>query len=192
MSTTTSNGRPPDDLDIAIERAKHGDPGALSFLYTRYSAEVYRYAHRITNDPHDAEDVTQTTFAKLMHAIAGYEQREVPFSSWLLGVTRHTALDHVGRARRQVPCESVPSDGDPDAPPALDRNDCLGSALRSLPHEQRAVVILRHVLGLSPAEIARHLGKTEASVHGLHHRGRWALQSELREQGLAPAIASAA
>jgi RNA polymerase sigma-70 factor (ECF subfamily) len=48
------------------------------------------------------------------------------------------------------------------------------------------VVVLRHVVGLTPTEIASRLGRTESSVHGLHHRGRRALQSQLTERELSP------
>ena len=45
-------------------------------------------------------------------------------------------------------------------------------ALRTLPEEQRDVVVLRHLVGLTPGEIATWMGRSEASIHGLHHRGR--------------------
>jgi RNA polymerase sigma-70 factor (ECF subfamily) len=48
-------------------------------------------------------------------------------------------------------------------------------------------VILRHVIGLSPGEIADRMGRSEGSIHGLHHRGRRALQHELVKLELAPA-----
>jgi RNA polymerase sigma-70 factor, ECF subfamily len=51
------------------------------------------------------------------------------------------------------------------------------------------VLVLRHIAGLSPSEIAERIGKTESSVHGLHHRGRGALQETLRELEAAPVIA---
>ncbi len=54
----------------------------------------------------------------------------------------------------------------------------LEEALRTLPEDQRGVVMLRHVVGLSPGEIAERMGRTEASVHGLHHRARQALRRE--------------
>lgn len=52
--------------------------------------------------------------------------------------------------------------------------------------------MLRHLVGLSPAEIAERLGKTEGSIHGLHHRARRRLQGRLSELGAAPAAAAAA
>jgi RNA polymerase sigma-70 factor, ECF subfamily len=50
---------------------------------------------------------------------------------------------------------------------------------------------MRHVIGLSPGEIAEQLGRSESSIHGLHHRGRRALQEELRRLGSAPSTALA-
>ncbi len=71
----------------------------------------------------------------------------------------------------------------------LDRARSLRTALDSLPEEQRNVVVMRHVIGLTPPEIAERMGRSESSIHGLHHRGRRALQQELRRLGCAPATA---
>ena len=62
----------------------------------------------------------------------------------------------------------------------------LREALATLPEDQRQVVVLRHVVGLTPGEIADRLGRTENAVHGLHHRGRRALQQELRQLECGP------
>jgi RNA polymerase sigma-70 factor (ECF subfamily) len=64
----------------------------------------------------------------------------------------------------------------------------LREALEVLPDEQREVVVLRHLVGLSPGEIAGRLGKTEPAIHGLHHRGRGALRTNLAERECAPAV----
>ena len=65
----------------------------------------------------------------------------------------------------------------------------LREALAVLPRDQREVLVLRHFAGLSPGEIAQRTGRTEGSVHGLHHRGRRALTAELSRRGAAPATA---
>jgi RNA polymerase sigma factor (sigma-70 family) len=64
------------------------------------------------------------------------------------------------------------------------------SCLEQLPGEQREVLVLRHIVGLSPLEIAEALGKTESSIHGLHHRGRQRLRVALEDLGAAPVVAS--
>jgi RNA polymerase sigma-70 factor (ECF subfamily) len=63
--------------------------------------------------------------------------------------------------------------------------------LHGLPANQREVLVLRHVAGLSAREIAERLGKTEASIHGLHHRGRRALSAALQELEATPVAAIA-
>jgi RNA polymerase sigma-70 factor, ECF subfamily len=175
----------------AVARAKEGDREAIRFLYVRYADNVYGYVRSIVRDDHEAEDVTQHVFAKLMTVIGRYEQREVPFSAWILRVARNVSVDHLRRCRA-TPCEEVRRTDESAEDVGHERLHGLGDALETLPEEQRSVLVLRHLVGLSPVEIADHLGKTESSVHGLHHRGRRALQQELRYMGLAPATPGAA
>jgi Sigma-70, region 4 len=66
----------------------------------------------------------------------------------------------------------------------------LVAALEGLPEDQREVLVLRHIAGLTPGEIALRLGKSEAAVHGLHHRGRASLRVALSELGAAPVTAA--
>src|SRR5918999_1088543 len=138
-------------LTRAIARAKEGDASALHFLYIRYADDVCGYVQSIVRDPHEAEDITQSLFAKLLNKIQRYEQRQVPF----------------------------------------ERFHSLREALDRLPDEQREVLVLRHVVGLSPVEIADRMKKTESAIHGLHHRGRGALKAALRELEAAPVVQSA-
>jgi RNA polymerase sigma-70 factor (ECF subfamily) len=183
--------RDPDRLLAnAIARAKEGDAGALHFLYLRFADDVRGYVQSIVHDQHEAEDITHTLFAKLLTKIQRYEQREVPFAAWILRVARNAALDHV-RARRAIPCDEVRTSDEHGDEAAIERSASLRSALEQLPEEQREVLVLRHIAGLSPGEIAERLGKTESSIHGLHHRGRGALQAALRDLDAAPVTASA-
>ena len=177
-------------MSTAIARVKEGDVSALHFLYVRYADDVCGFVQSIVRDSYEAEDITQNVFAKLPKAIHKYEQREVPFTAWILRVARNAALDHV-RARRMVPCEEVRTSDDGHDQVASERFQCLREALDRLPDEQREVLVLRHIAGLSPCEIAELLDKSEGSIHGLHHRGRAALQSALRELGAAPVTAFA-
>lgn len=176
---------------LAIARAKEGDRDALRLLYVRYSDNVYGYVRSIVRDEKEAEDLTQHVFLKLITAIVKYDDRGVPFSAWLLRLARNAALDHL-RRRRATPAEEVyGADAQFDAD-SLDSARDLHAALDALPEEQRSVVVMRHVIGLTPPEIARRMGRSESSIHGLHHRGRRALQQELRRLDCAPSIAAAA
>jgi RNA polymerase sigma-70 factor, ECF subfamily len=174
----------------AVAHAKAGDPEGLHFLYLRYAPDVQRYVNSVVHDSHEAEDITQNVFAKLIKTIGKYEQRDVPFTAWILRVARNAALDHM-RAKRAIPTEDVRIADNGQAQVSVDRGQALREALEELPEDQREVLVLRHIVGLSPVEIATALDKTESSVHGLHHRGRRTLQTSLAELGAAPVVASA-
>ncbi len=173
-----------DKTRLAVARAKEGDQEALRYLYVTYSHNIYGYVRSIVRDDHEAEDVTQHVFAKLMTTLARYDDRGVPFFAWLLRLARNVAIDHL-RANRMTPTENV-LDPDVSSFADIDRSQIVKEALASLPDEQREVVILRHLIGLTPGEIADRMGRTEGSIHGLHHRGRRALQRELERVDSAP------
>src|SRR5437660_4410330 len=137
---------------LAVARAKGGDHEALRYLYVSYSHNIYGYVRSIVRDDHEAEDVTQHVFAKLMTTIGKYDDRGVPFFAWLLRMARNVAIDHL-RANKLTPTETV-IDPDTSTGIDLDQAETVRSALATLPDEQRQVVILRHVVGLTPGEIA--------------------------------------
>jgi RNA polymerase sigma-70 factor (ECF subfamily) len=174
----------------AVEFAKEGDNDALRYIYIRYADSIYGYVRSIVRDEHEAEDITQQVFAKLMIVLPKYQQRDVPFSAWILRVARNMAFDHM-RARRSIPCEEVRGVDTQFDQTAHDRSEALKAALELLPKEQRDVLVLRHIVGLSPGEIARSMGKSEGSIHGLHHRGRRALKAALADLECAPATSAA-
>jgi RNA polymerase sigma-70 factor, ECF subfamily len=163
----------------AVARAKDGDDDALRFLYLRYADNVYGYVCSIVRDEHEAEDVTQHVFAKLITALDRYEPRVVPFSAWIRRVAHNAAIDHV-RVRRPVPCEEVRSPDVEDDASGRERFAELRLALAALPAEQRELIMLRFLVGLSPREIAERLGRSEDAVHGLQHRARRRLRRELQ------------
>jgi RNA polymerase sigma-70 factor (ECF subfamily) len=173
----------------AVARAKQGDREALRFLYVHYADHVYGYVSSIVRDEYEAEDVTQHLFAKLMTALHKYEPRETPFSAWILRVARNVAVDHM-RQRRPVPYEEVREFEvrEEEDETSRHRSISLREALASLPEDQRQVIVMRHLVGLSPGEIAGRLGRTEPSIHGLHHRGRGALRSALTSMECGPTI----
>jgi RNA polymerase sigma-70 factor (ECF subfamily) len=175
----------------AVARAKQGDRAAIRFLYLRYADNVYGYARSIVHNDYDAEDVVQQVFTRLLTAIETYEQRSVPFSAWLLRITHNLAIDYV---RRRRPAVSNAPESIAEERPYLEAYHLRGllrDALAELPAVQREILVLRHLAGFSPGEIAERLGRSEDSVHGLHHRGRRALQLALTHAGAAPSTLAA-
>jgi RNA polymerase sigma-70 factor, ECF subfamily len=175
-------------LRRAIAEARNGSSEAIGDLYQRYAGNVFSYVRTILRDDYEAEDVTQHVFMKLLTKIDSYEERSVPFTAWLLRIARNCAIDRV-RGKRTIYCEEVPSavQGPGYDEVAADQRNAIEDALGSLPASQRRVVLLRHVLGLSPTEIADRMGKSEGAIHTLHHRARRALQSELWRLDMTPA-----
>lgn len=170
-------------LTNALTAVKAGDAGALDYLYVRYADDLRGYVASIVGNRDDADDVVQDVFLKLTRSLRHYRQREVPFAGWLTRVARNAAIDHL-RGRRQIPVGDVRVDDVvEDSGEGLRE---LRSALSLLPDDQREVLVLRHVAGLSPSEIAMRLQRSESSIHGLHHRGRGAVRAALTEAGCAP------
>jgi RNA polymerase sigma-70 factor, ECF subfamily len=166
------------EITRAILRAQAGDADAVRVLYLRYKDNIYGYVLSFVRDHHEAEDITQHVFLKLLSVIHKYRPREVPFTSWLLRVARNVALDHM-RRRRTLPCDEVHELGHESDQTSDDLRRGFEHALQALPEDQRNVIVLRHIVGLTPSEIADQMGRTEASIHGLHHRARRALKDEL-------------
>ena len=189
-TTVEHNDRDPEIVN-AVLSAQAGDMEAIRFLYARYKNNVYGYVLSILRDPNEAEDVTQHVFLKLISVIGKYQPREVPFTSWILRVARNVAIDHQ-RQRRPIPREEIFEPSHPADDSGRERRAGLTHALEALSEEQRQVVMLRHLVGLTPGEIATRMGRSEASIHGLHHRARQALRRELTRIDCAPTTRAAA
>jgi RNA polymerase sigma-70 factor (ECF subfamily) len=177
---STHRDSPPggDHVHEIVARAREGDRAALGELYTRYAPSVFAHVSNLLRDAHEAEDVTQQVFLKLISVLGRYERREVPFSAWILRVAHNAAIDNL-RRRRAIPTDGLLADQEISHARDSRKVRYLRDGLASLPLDQRRVLLMRHLIGMSPAEIAERMGKTESSIHGLHHRGRGALRETL-------------
>jgi RNA polymerase sigma-70 factor, ECF subfamily len=158
------------EADI-IARAGH-DPAAFGELYRRHVDRVYAYIyHRIGSVP-DAEDLTARTFQRALVGMSTYVDHGAPFSAWLYRIAHNLVANwHRDEARRVT----VPLDGlaavageEPDAV-RDEASRAVAVALRSLDADRQALLVMK-VQGLSNAEIAAALGRTESAVKSLYHR----------------------
>ena len=85
----------PELIDLAVARAKEGDPNALHFLYLRFADDVCRYVNGIVHDLDDSRDITHGVFGRLMTPIQRYEPSEIPFAAWILRLARSAAVNHL-------------------------------------------------------------------------------------------------
>jgi RNA polymerase sigma-70 factor, ECF subfamily len=175
----------------AVERARDGNVEALGFLYQRYSDPVLGYVRSIVRDAHAAEDITQVIFSRLPMRLQRYKGGEAPFGAWITRVAHNAAIDYM-RSQRAVPCEEVHEREHGCEDVAPDRREALRLGLAALPEDQREVLVLRFVVGMSAEEIGRRLGRTEPAVHALQHKGRRRMREELSRMDAAPTVRAAA
>jgi RNA polymerase sigma-70 factor (ECF subfamily) len=163
----------------AVRGALRGDPAALDVLFRAHWPAAYRTAWLIVRDPHAAEDVAQEGFVAAVGALERFDGTR-PFGPWLRTIVARRAID-LARARAsrrevdgvelldQVAC--APAAGRPD-------EDVL-AALAALPEDQRTVVVLRHLLELTPTEIADAVDAPVGTVNSRLRRGLDALAGRL-------------
>ena len=167
------------------ERAQAQDAAAFGELYARYSGQIYNYLYRhLEGRAQEAEDLTSEVFAKVLEKIGSYQARGVPFSAWLFRVAHNHLIDHVRRRPRMpvVPIDDAYEVHQPGSFAALDQSltsDQIKGAIGALTEEQRQVVTMRFLRGLSTAETAEAIDKSEDAVKKLQARGLATLKRSL-------------
>jgi RNA polymerase sigma-70 factor (ECF subfamily) len=146
---------------------------------------LYTVAYRLTGNDDDAQDLVQEVLLRVRRGLATY--RPGTMEGWLSRITTNAFLDDVRRRRRR-PVDALPDDPDRVLPPTGSADDHLAAvtlpddvqaALRSLPVEYRAAVVLCDVVGQSYQEIGETLGIPVGTVRSRIHRGRALLRERL-------------
>jgi RNA polymerase sigma-70 factor (ECF subfamily) len=170
-------GIDPDDAAL-VRAARTGDRSALDTLLRRHYDRLLAVCRRMTGDPADAADACQEALIAIVRGLDGFDGRSA-FGTWAYRVTTNACLDELRRRRRR-PEPGLPEGAAELAAPADDfeatttRAD-LDVALRSLPVEYRAAVVLRDVCALSYQEISGILDIPPGTVRSRIARGRAAL-----------------
>ena len=179
--------RASDDMLIAgIAAAK---PEALTWLFRRRQADVYRFALHMSGSPGTADDVTQDVFLVVMREAARYQAGRSSVIAWLCGIARNCVRQRLERDARFDSLDSG-ADDDQAALPAiepdplgeisrLERIGMLRRAVLALPVRYREVVVLCDLQELSYADAADALGCAIGTVRSRLHRARAMLASRL-------------
>lgn len=169
-----------------------GDRQAFELLFSQYGERVFRYAHRLISDVTKAEEVTNDVMLEVWKTAARFEGRS-KVSTWILGITRHLALNAVRRKSLDtVDVDDAPAIADDDLTPASvdhDRNvlkEVLTTALGKLSTDHRDVVELTFFHGLSYQEIAEVVGCPENTVKTRMFHARKQLKALLGAAGIDP------
>ena len=151
-----------------IREAQRGSRDALAELYAAHWPDAHRAAYLVVHDAGAAEDIAQDAFLAAIDALDRFDRRR-PFGPWLHRIVINRAIDW-GRREALRRNAGDPED-EPTAPPQEQLSGELMPALAQLAPEQRAVVVLRHLLEYTPGEIARMLELPRGTVNSRLRRG---------------------
>jgi RNA polymerase sigma-70 factor, ECF subfamily len=164
------------DERARVRAAQQGSASDLEALFREHWPRAHRAAYLVTHDSTAAEDIAQESFLAAIRALDRFDRRR-PFGPWLHRIAVNRAIDwtRARKLRAEVELhESLPAPEQARPP----RDDVL-AALARLPPEHRAVIVMRHLLEFTPAEIAEALGLPRGTVNSRLRRGLDSLADEL-------------
>lgn len=177
-STAESVESDPTDKSWDLVRAaQEGDTDSFGLLYDRYVDVVFRYVLFRVGDRPLAEDVTSETFLRALRGIGSvsYQGRDV--GAWFVTIARNIVYDHVksSRYRLEITTAELADNhevtGGPEQEVLTDTaNAELLRCVGKLGKDQRECIILRFIQGLSVAETAVRMGRSEGAIKALQHR----------------------
>ena len=190
-----------DEETLLIARSQQGDIEAFNQLIERYQQIMYGTAYRIINDYDAASDITQDAFIAAFKSIQTY-RGGTSFRAWLLRISSNTAIDYWRSLQRRPATsldtltddhethpssvlETLASIGPENNPEELiltqELQETIQRGLAQLPVEQRAVVVLYDIQGLSYEEVAQATDTTLGTVRSRISRGRAKLREYLQQ-----------
>jgi RNA polymerase sigma-70 factor (ECF subfamily) len=169
--------------------AARSDPAAFGPLYEQHVDRIYSYVYHRVGNAHDAEDLTARTFYRALVAIRAYEDQGAPFSAWLYRIARNLVANwHRDQARHlTLPLDGL--DAEPSEESVAARTvatEAVATAVRSLDADRQTLLLMKFQ-GLSNAEIAASIGRSEGAVKSLYHRTLADLRDLLQSTDIRPA-----
>ncbi|MEO0562235.1 MAG: sigma-70 family RNA polymerase sigma factor [Chloroflexota bacterium] len=172
-----------------MARIAKRDQHALTALYEQHSERIYRMAYQVTQHRDSAEEITQDVFFQIWRWPERWDPERGKFTSWVLTVTRYTAIDYIRRQQRRPVTDAyhdettshVASEQPAAAYHASARDEAVQKTLKRLPKEQRVVIMLAFFRGMTHNEIADHLNVPLGTVKSRMRLGMEKLRSSLKE-----------
>jgi RNA polymerase sigma-70 factor, ECF subfamily len=171
------------DEATLIRQARSGSPDAVETLVRRHWDGAHRTAFLIVQDAAAAEDIAQEAMLAAVRAIESFDGRR-PFRPWLHRIVVNRSLDWLRARQRRPEVSGALAAGRSTAASASaeEMSENLVAALGALDPDQRALVVLRHVLGYRSSELARMLGLPPATVRTRLARALRRLRTLLEEE----------
>lgn len=176
------------DEQAVVDAARRGSQAALAELYEHYFPRVYRYCVIRLGPGEDAEDVTEEIFLRVIDNIAGFTWRGLPFGAWVFRIARNEVVSHVRRQKVRGNTVEIPETLAHEGRDGFEAVEnqltvaVIRKAAEQLPEAQRQVIALRFGSGLTVAETARALNKTENNVKVLQHKAIARLQKMVKHE----------
>lgn len=167
-----------------VRRAQERDRVALTRIYEENFDRIYRYIVLKIGDRTEAEDMTQQVFLNAIKSISSYKWKGMPFASWLYRIAHNQIVDYYRKKSRRptVPLEKVVIADSEDPRQVAERQleiEELARATKKLTHAQQEVISLRFAGGLSVAEVAKAMGRSEGAIKALQHSAILSLRKVL-------------
>ena len=191
LTSTTPSGEPPERAALAsderqlIQRAREGSHDAFRCLVERHMKGAYTVAYGFAKDHHIAEEIAQEAFVRVYQSLESF-RGDAEFSTWLYRIVTNLSLNRVKQIRRRREREVstsaeeyVATPDHTESMPGGEMKEHIERALHELPTMQRAVVILRHVDGLSTKQVGWILGCSEGTVKTHLFRGLEKMKKKL-------------
>lgn len=168
-----------------ISAAQQGDPRAIATLVYGSHAHVQRFARTLCSTPEDADDAAQEALIVLYRKI-GTLRATAALASWIFQIVRNECIRR-SRATFRWPIPATPVEPSAeDAALVRLEIERIVESISELPAEQRAVLVLRDIQGLSGSATAHALGLSRAAMKSRLHRGRETLRSQLTATRVTP------
>jgi RNA polymerase sigma-70 factor, ECF subfamily len=164
------------------------EPEAFAAIYDHYFPRVFTYVRVRVKDDQTADDLTAHVFERALTKIERYQPEQAPLGAWLFGIARNTVNNYLRseQRRRWLPLDlfgEKPAD-DPRPEETVVQNEAqesLWAALRTLRDQEKELVLLKYVAGLSTREIGEITGVSESNVSVILFRAREHLKSLLKQ-----------
>ncbi len=164
-------------LRALVDLAKEGDAEAFGQLYDHYARGIFRFVYYRVGSRQLAEDLTSETFVRGLRSIQRFNWQGKDFGAWLTTIARNLIADHFksSRSRLEIVSDSLPENTIVVPSPEQDvlsliSNELLYVAVNQLPKEQRDCVLMRFIQGLSIAQTAAALDRSEGAIKQLQLR----------------------
>lgn len=177
-----SRSWPSERVVIAAQR---GDTNAIATLVSGSHEHVRRFARTLCSTPEDAEDAAQDALIILYRKI-GTLRAAAALASWMFQIVRNECIRRTRLTFHGPVATGALEESAEDAAIARLEIARIVESIAELPPEQRAVLVLRDVQGLSGAATAQALGLSRAAMKSRLHRGRERLHSQLASRADAP------